>query len=124
MSVAPEPLDPHEPEGPRLSEFADPDAEVDHEVRRHPSTIGGAVYLVVLGATLTGVVITTLGRWQLGLTWMGLALLGGAFARLVLPADQMGMLHTRRRLVDVVLYAALGAGILSMLLTLIPPRQG
>jgi len=99
-------------DGPELSEFADPEAEVEQEVRRHPSTVGGVVYLVVLAATLAGIGISMTGRWRSGILWIGTSFLGAAAVRLVLPEDQAGMLHVRRRLVDVVLFAGLGVGLL------------
>ena len=40
------------------------------------------------------------------------ALLAGSLMRLVLPDDRAGMLASRRRLVDVAVLAALGAGLL------------
>jgi len=40
------------------------------------------------------------------------ALLAGSLARLVLPEGKAGMLGSRRRLVDVAVLAALGAGLL------------
>jgi hypothetical protein len=40
------------------------------------------------------------------------ALLVGALARLVLPEGKAGMLSSRRRLVDVVVLATLGMGLL------------
>jgi hypothetical protein len=40
------------------------------------------------------------------------ALLAGSLTRLVLPDSRVGLLRSRRRLVDVALLAALGAGLL------------
>jgi hypothetical protein len=40
------------------------------------------------------------------------ALLAGALARLVLPEGKVGMLSSRRRLVDAAVLATLGAGLL------------
>jgi len=40
------------------------------------------------------------------------ALLGGSVARLVLPASRVGLLGSRRRLVDVAMLTALGVGLL------------
>jgi hypothetical protein len=40
------------------------------------------------------------------------ALLAGSVARMVLPEDRAGMLGSRRRLADVAVLAALGAGLL------------
>jgi len=97
---------------PELSEYADPAVEVDQQVRRHPSTIGGLLYLVVLGAAAFGVAIALTGRWRASIVWIGSSLLAGAFFRLVLPESQAGMLHVRRRLVDVALLVVLGGALL------------
>ncbi|MGD9960291.1 DUF3017 domain-containing protein [Nocardioides sp.] len=118
MAEAPEPADPVEgpPPGPHLSEFAHPEVEVVQQPRtvgrRYPSTVGGVVYLLVLGSAGAGLVLTSTGRWRVGMLWLGSALLGAAVARLLLPERQAGMLHIRRRLVDVVLLVLLGAGVL------------
>jgi hypothetical protein len=106
-----------EPEQPpELSEFANPDVEVPQEIgpeaRRYPSTIGGVAFLLVLAGTLVGVGIMAAGRWRVGVLWMGVSLLAAAAARLVLPEPQAGMLHVRRRLVDVALLVGLGVGLL------------
>src|SRR6266508_1741861 len=110
--VEPEPAEPEAVEAdvtePELSEYADPAVEVDQQVRRHPSTIGGLLYLVVLGAAAFGVAIALTGRWRASIVWIGSSLLAGAFFRLVLPESQAGMLHVRRRLVDVALLVVLG----------------
>ncbi|HEY3014174.1 MAG TPA: DUF3017 domain-containing protein [Nocardioides sp.] len=100
------------PVHPELSEYADPAVEVDQQVRRHPSTIGGLLYLVVLGAAAFGVAIALTGRWRASIVWIGSSLLAGAFFRLVLPESQAGMLHVRRRLVDVALLVVLGGALL------------
>jgi len=100
------------PEAPRFSEFAHPEAEVPQDTRRYPSTIGGMVYLVVLAATVAGIGVAAAGRWRLGIAWVGGSLLAAAVARLVLPESQSGMLHVRRRLVDVALLIILGGGLL------------
>jgi len=110
------PVEPVEPEpaadSPALSEYAHPEVEVAQEVRRHPSTIGGLLFLLVLGSALAGVGISLTGRWRAGIVWIGVALLVGAFFRLVLPESQAGMLHVRRRLVDVALLVVLGGALL------------
>jgi len=114
--VEPEPAEPEAVEAdvtePELSEYADPAVEVDQQVRRHPSTIGGLLYLVVLGAAAFGVAIALTGRWRASIVWIGSSLLAGAFFRLVLPESQAGMLHVRRRLVDVALLVVLGGALL------------
>ncbi len=51
------------------------------------------------------------------------ALLAGSLARLVLPEGKAGMLGSRRRLVDVAVLAALGAGLLVAGLIVEIPRS-
>jgi hypothetical protein len=87
-----------EPQGPP----AEPHA------RRYPSTIGGAIFLGVLGTASFGLAIVTDGNWRLGVKWIAASLLAAAVARLLLPAPQAGMLAVRRRTVDVVLLVVVG----------------
>jgi Protein of unknown function (DUF3017) len=98
--------------GPALSEFANPEAEIDQQVRRYPSTLGGLLFLAVLAGALLGVGISTFGDWRLGIMWLAFSLLVGAAARLVLPDEQAGMLHVRRRLVDVPILVGLAVALL------------
>ncbi len=111
------PEQPPERPGPRLSEYAHPEEEVPQEVRTpgrgYPSTIGGLVYLVVLGTTLVGVALASTGRWRVGMLWVGASLLAAAVVRLLIPEGQAGMLHVRRRLVDVLILVLLGGGLLA-----------
>jgi Protein of unknown function (DUF3017) len=85
-----------------LPESAEP------EGRRYPSTIGGMIYLAVLGISGVGLGIVSHGDWRLGVKWISGALVAAAVVRLVIPAPQAGMLAVRRRAVDVVILAALG----------------
>ncbi len=90
---------------------------------RKPRTVGGAIYLGVLAATLAGLVVVVLDRWQLGLTMMGVAMLVGAVSRLVLPDESAGMLGVRRKFVDVLTLLLLGGGLV-VLAAVIPTRAG
>jgi hypothetical protein len=76
--------------------------------RRYPSTIGGAIFLGVLGMASFGLAIVTDGNWRLGVKWIAASLLAAAVARMLLPAPQAGMLAVRRRALDVVLLVAVG----------------
>jgi hypothetical protein len=90
-----------------------PDEEAfEPEPRRHPSTIGGLVYLVVLATTGVGIGIASTGDWRLGVKWIGASLILGAVARLVLRRRDAGMLAVRNRAVDAVLLSAVGATLL------------
>jgi hypothetical protein len=79
--------------------------------RRYPSTIGGAFYLLVVGVSAVGLGIVTQGDWRLGVRWIAAALVLAAMARLVIPTRQAGMLAVRRRTVDVVILAGVGAAL-------------
>jgi hypothetical protein len=57
-----------------------------------------------------GLLVVTIDRWRLGLVIVGLALMGGALLRLLLPLRRAGFLAVRSRTTDVVLLA--GTGIL------------
>jgi hypothetical protein len=86
-----------------------PDEEApEPEPHRHPSTIGGLVYLVVLALTGVGLAICWAADWRLGVKWVGGALVLGAVARLVLRRRDAGMLAVRNRVVDAVLLSAVG----------------
>ena len=86
-----------------------PPESAEPEGRRYPSTIGGALYLLVLALSATGLVIVSTGSWRPGVRWIAGALFLGALARLVMPARQAGMLAVRRRPVDVLVLVAVGA---------------
>jgi len=79
--------------------------------RRYPSTIGGALYLLVLAASALGLVVVAHGDWRLGVRWVGGSLVLAALARLVLPATEAGMLAVRRRFVDVTILVVLGVSL-------------
>ena len=90
----------------------DPEPALEHSLApRKPRTLGGAIYLAVLAATLLGIGVVTAGRARLGLQVCGVALLCGGAARLVLPNEEAGMLGIRRKLIDVTTLVALGIGL-------------
>jgi uncharacterized membrane protein len=92
------------------------------EPRRHPSTIGGMIYLLVLAATGLGIgIVVWSGDWRRGVTWLGGALIAAAALRLVLRQRDAGMLAVRHRLVDVVLLAVVGAVLIVLAATI--PNQ-
>jgi len=82
-----------------------PPESAEPEGRRYPSTIGGAFYLLVLAISTAGLVVVTQGDWRLGVRWISTALGLAALVRLVIPAQQAGMLAVRRRPVDVAILA-------------------
>ncbi|HET6561499.1 MAG TPA: DUF3017 domain-containing protein [Marmoricola sp.] len=88
---------------------------------RKPRTLGGVVYLVVLGVTALGIGVVLLDRWRTGLTVFGGALLCGALARVMIREDNAGMLGIRRKTVDVATLVVLGSGLV-VLAAVIPDQ--
>lgn len=89
--------------------------------RRYPSTLGGAVYIGVLAATVVGLVIASTGAWRQGVGWIGCALLAAAAARGALSDDNAGMLRVRRKVLDIVLLVV--GGVLLLFLAFTIPDQ-
>jgi len=90
--------------------------------RKYPSTIGGALYILVLVAMAVGIAITWLAHdWRLGIRVVAGALAAAAGLRLVMPQRDAGMLAVRPRLVDVAL-AGTVAAILFVLAANIPDQ--
>ena len=79
--------------------------------RRYPSTIGGLLYLVVLGSAGVALFVVSRGDWRLGVRWIGGALVFAALARLVLPSREAGMLAVRRRGIDVTILTVIGVAL-------------
>ncbi len=71
-------------------------------------------YGIVLAGVVVGLATIRTGGLAVrgGTLVMAGALLAGALARLVLPDGKVGMLSSRRRLVDAAVLATLGAGLL------------
>ncbi len=76
--------------------------------RRHPSTRGGMLYLLILAVTVVGVLLVVLVDWRLGVRVEGGALLGAAALRVLLPEREAGMLAVRHRLFDAGLLTLMG----------------
>lgn len=93
----------------------------DEGPRRLPRTLGGMVYILVVGMTLAGIGITVAGPWRTGVGWMGAALLVGALARAVLSERGAGMLRVRRRWSDVLTLTVVGVALI--VLAVIVPEQ-
>jgi hypothetical protein len=64
--------------------------------------------LAVLIAVGVGLLLVTFEHWRRGLVVVGLALVGAALLRLLLPVRRVGFLAVRSRAVDVVLLAGTG----------------
>ena len=70
--------------------------------------------IVVVGA---GLVLVTFGHWREGLVVIGLAMIGAALLRLLLPLRRVGLLAVRSRSVDVLLLAGTGLALTVLTLT-------
>ncbi len=97
------------------------DEGVDDEPRRYPSTIGGAFYLVVLGASMVGLGLVVWGAWRTGIRWIGAALIFGSLVRLVLPSRDAGMLGVRSKLLDALMLSGVGAALFFLAATIPGP---
>ena len=75
--------------------------------------------LAVLIAVGVGLLLVTFEYWRRGLIVMGLALVGAAVLRLLLPVRRVGFLAVRSRPVDVVLLAGTGV-VLTLFAVAIP----
>jgi hypothetical protein len=71
--------------------------------------------LVVVGV---GLVVVTFGHWRRGIVIIGLALVGAALLRLLLPLRRVGFLAVRSRSVDVALMAGTGLVLTVIVLTI------
>ncbi len=88
---------------------------------RRPQTLGGVVYLGVLGSAAVGLLLVAFGPWRAGLTWIGVGLLVAAATRLVLSDRSAGMLRVRRRWSDVLMLTVAGVGLI--VLSVVVPNQ-
>jgi hypothetical protein len=89
---------------------------------RRPVLAGLLRQLPLLAVIVTvgvGLLMVTFEHWRKGLVVVGLALVGGAVLRLLLPVRRVGFLAVRSRPVDVVLLA--GAGLALTIIALATP---
>jgi hypothetical protein len=71
--------------------------------------------LVMVGA---GLLVLTFDHWRSGIVIIGLALVGAALLRMLLPVRRVGFLAVRSRPVDVVLLAGAGLALTVIVLTI------
>jgi hypothetical protein len=74
--------------------------------------------LAVLVTVGVGLVVLTFDHWRSGIVIIGLALMGAAVLRLLLPVRRVGFLAVRSRTVDVVLLAGTGLALTVIVLTI------
>ncbi|WP_189934289.1 DUF3017 domain-containing protein [Streptomyces aurantiogriseus] len=70
--------------------------------------------IAVLGLVALGLLLTTFDQFRIGTILIGVALLGGAVLRWLLPG--VGMLAVRSRFTDIATYGVLGAAIVLLAL--------
>jgi Protein of unknown function (DUF3017) len=77
-------------------------------------------YLVVLAGVAAGIAVAWQGskRAAPGVAVVGCSLLAAALARLILPDRYAGLLASRRKALDVLAFAVLGAAVLAVVLSL------
>ena len=85
-----------------------------------PAALAWLPYLIVLAGVAVGMFVIWEGSEHAsrGAAVVGGALLVAAVARLVLPPRYAGLLASRRRALDVAVFAILGAGVLGAALSL------
>ena len=89
---------------------------------RRPFLAGVVRQLPLFAVLVTvgiGLLLVTLEYWRRGLVVIGLALVGAALLRLLLPVRRVGFLAVRSRPVDVVLLGGAGA-VLTVIALAIP----
>jgi hypothetical protein len=102
--------------GPIGPDEVDPDTgRRPHSLQpRRPRTLGGAVYLAVLGVCAGALVVILVGQWRAGMTLLGGAFVAAAIARWAIPDVNAGMLHLRRKAIDVPTLFAIGASLIAL----------
>ncbi len=90
-------------------------------LRSKPSTIGGAVYLLVIAGTAVGLGIVEWGSWRLGVKVIGASVLVAAATRACLNSFNSGMLRVRSKPFDLLLLTTLG--VMLIVLAIVVPNQ-
>jgi hypothetical protein len=88
---------------------------------RRPLLAGLIRQLPLLAVLLTvgcGLLLVTFEHWRRGLVVIGLALVGAALLRLLLPVRRVGFLAVRSRPIDVVLLAGMGLALVVIALAI------
>ena len=74
--------------------------------------------LAVLVVVAVGLLVVTFDHWRRGIVIVGLALIGAAVLRALLPVRRVGFLAVRSRSIDVVLFAGTGLALAVIVLTI------
>ena len=81
---------------------------------RRPGAVGDWLFFLCLAISVSGLGVAILADWRQGFRLAGVGLLVAGGIRTVLPDAMAGMLRVRRKAVDVLGYAALGAALLAL----------
>jgi hypothetical protein len=74
--------------------------------------------LCTLVVVAVGLLLVTVAHWRRGLVVLGVALVGAALLRLLLPVRRVGFLAVRSRPVDVLLLGAAGVAMAALALSI------
>jgi hypothetical protein len=88
-----------------------------------PRSRGSQIYLLLLVGVLVGLALVVTGPWRAGLLIIGSTFVVGALARLVVPADHVGMLRVRGKAFDIFWTGTLGVSLV-LLAAVVPPGPG
>jgi DUF3017 family protein len=92
--------------------------------RRFPRSRGSQIYLLLLVGVVGGLAMVVSGPWRLGLMVVGVTFVLGALARVVVPADHVGMLRVRSKAFDIFWTATLGVSLFVLALVVPPGPSG
>ncbi|MFL6024901.1 MAG: DUF3017 domain-containing protein [Marmoricola sp.] len=93
------------------------------EGTRRPSTLGGLIYLILVGLTVAGLCLVAFGPWRRGIALVGAAFVVASGSRLLLGEGEAGMLRVRGRWFDVAALAGVGVALI-VLAANIPDQPG
>jgi hypothetical protein len=88
---------------------------------RRPFLAGVIRQLPLLAVLVTvgiGLILVTFEHWRRGLVVIGLAMVGAALLRLLLPVRRVGFLAVRSRPVDIVLLTGMGLALIGISVTI------
>lgn len=88
-----------------------------------PRSVGSRLYLAQLAAVAVGVGLIPLGYWRFGVALIGVVFLASCAARVLVPAEHLGMLQVRGKLFDVAWMFLLAASLI-VLAFAVPPQPG
>jgi hypothetical protein len=92
--------------------------------RRFPRSRGSQIYLLLLLGVLVGLAMVVGGPWREGLMVVGATFVVAALARVVVPADHVGMLRVRSKGFDIFWTATLGVSLFVLALVVPPGPSG